>query len=45
MRAAIDLIRQRGGIVTAAGCIIELSFLQGRGRIDVPVTAMVAYDS
>jgi adenine phosphoribosyltransferase len=45
MRAAIDLVRQRGGFVAAAGCIIELSFLQGRSRIDVPVTAMVAYDS
>jgi adenine phosphoribosyltransferase len=45
MRAAIDLVRQRGGIVAAAGCIIELSFLQGRRRIDVPVTAMIAYDS
>jgi adenine phosphoribosyltransferase len=45
MCAAIDLIRRQGGLVTAAGCIIELSFLQGRGRIDVPVTAIVAYDS
>jgi adenine phosphoribosyltransferase len=45
MRAAIDLVRRQGGLVTAAGCIIELSFLQGRSRIDVPVAAMVAYDS
>jgi adenine phosphoribosyltransferase len=45
MRAAIDLVRQQGGLVTAAGCIIELGFLQGRSRLDVPVTAMVAYDS
>jgi adenine phosphoribosyltransferase len=45
MRAAIDLVRHRGGLVAAAGCIIELSFLQGRSRIDVPVTAIVAYDS
>ncbi len=45
MQAAIDLVRRRGGIVVAAGCIIELSFLQGRSRIDVPFTAMVAYDS
>jgi len=45
MRAAIDLVRHQGGLVTAAGCIIELSFLQGRSRIDVPVTAIVAYDS
>ena len=44
MRAAIDLVRRRGGLVAAAGCIIELSFLQGRSRIDVPLTAMVAYD-
>jgi adenine phosphoribosyltransferase len=45
MQAAIDLVRRQGGIVAAAGCIIELSFLQGRSRIDVPVTAMVAYDA
>jgi adenine phosphoribosyltransferase len=45
MQAAIDLVRRQGGVVAAAGCIIELSFLQGRRRIDVPLTAMVAYDS
>jgi adenine phosphoribosyltransferase len=45
MQAAISLVRQRGGVVAGAGCIIELSFLQGRSRLDVPFTAMVAYDS
>jgi len=45
MQAAINLVRQRGGEVVAAGCIIELSFLRGRDRIDVPFTSMVAYDS
>jgi adenine phosphoribosyltransferase len=45
MRAAIDLVRQRGGDVVGAGCIIELNFLQGRDRIDVPFTSMVAYDA
>ncbi|MGH7030016.1 MAG: adenine phosphoribosyltransferase [Stellaceae bacterium] len=45
MHAAIDLVRRRGGIVVGAGCIIELSFLRGRSRIDVPLTAMVAYDA
>jgi len=45
MQAAIDLVRQRGGIVTAAACIIELGFLKGRSRIDVPFTSMVVYDS
>jgi adenine phosphoribosyltransferase len=45
MQAAINLVRQRGGEVTAAACIIELSFLKGRSRIGVPFTSMVAYDS
>jgi adenine phosphoribosyltransferase len=45
MQAAINLVRQRGGDVAAAACIIELSFLRGRSRIDVPFTSMVAYDS
>jgi adenine phosphoribosyltransferase len=45
MQAAINLVRQRGGIVSAAACIIELSFLNGRRRIDVPFTSMVAYDT
>jgi adenine phosphoribosyltransferase len=45
MQAAIDLVRRQGGIVAGAGCIIELSFLQGRQRLDVPFTAVVAYDS
>jgi adenine phosphoribosyltransferase len=45
MRAAIDLVRQRGGDVVAAGCIIELNFLRGRARLDVPFTSMVAYDA
>ena len=45
MQAAISLVRQRGGFVAGAGCIIELSFLQGRSRIDVPLAAMVAYES
>jgi len=45
MQAAIDLVRQRGGDVVAAGCIIELNFLRGRDRIDVPFTSMVSFDS
>ena len=45
MRAAIDLVRQRGGEVVAAACIIELSFLRGRDRIDVPFSSMVAFDA
>jgi adenine phosphoribosyltransferase len=45
MQAAIDLVRQRGGEVVAAACIIELSFLRGRDRIDVPFSSMVAFDA
>lgn len=45
MQAAIDLVRRRRGVVAAAACIIELGFLQGRSRIDVPFTSMIVYDS
>jgi adenine phosphoribosyltransferase len=45
MQAAIDLVRRQGGEVAGAACIIELAFLNGRQRIDVPLTSMVVYDS
>ena len=45
MQAAIELVRQRGGTVAAAACIIELSFLNGRRRIDVPFASMIAYEA
>ncbi len=45
MSAAIDLVRKRGGTVVGAACIIELSFLGGRSRIDVPLASIVAYNS
>jgi adenine phosphoribosyltransferase len=45
MLAAIELVRRQGGLVTGAACIIELSFLQGRQRLDVPLTAIATYDS
>ena len=44
MAASIALLRQMGAEVTGAACIIELSFLKGRERLDVPVTSVVAYD-
>jgi len=44
MQAAIELVQQRGGTVAAAACIIELSFLQGRSRLAVPLTSIVTYD-
>jgi adenine phosphoribosyltransferase len=45
MQAAIELVQQQGGTVAAAACIIELTFLNGRGRLNVPLTAMISYDS
>jgi adenine phosphoribosyltransferase len=44
MAAAITLLRRMGAEVAGAACIIELSFLKGRSRLDVPVTSVVAYD-
>jgi adenine phosphoribosyltransferase len=43
--AAINLVSRQGGEVVGAACIIELTFLNGRARLPVPVTAMVSYDS
>jgi adenine phosphoribosyltransferase len=43
--AAVRLCRQVGAEVLAAACIIELAFLRGRERIDVPFTSVVSYDS
>jgi adenine phosphoribosyltransferase len=45
LQAAIELVRRQGGIVAGAACVIELSFLGGRGKIGVPLTAMIAYES
>ena len=45
LAAAIRLVRMVGGEVQAAACIIELAFLEGRKRIDVPFTSVVSYDS
>jgi len=45
LSAAIRLVRLVGGEVVAAACIIELNFLKGRERLDVPFVSMVGYDS
>ena len=46
--AAVELVRNAGGIVAGMSVIIELSFLAGRSeleRLDIPVSAIVSYDS
>jgi adenine phosphoribosyltransferase len=45
MQAAINLVRKVGGEVAGSICIIELAFLEGRKRLDVPFDAMLSYDS
>ena len=45
MHAGIDLLRQVGAEVPAAAALIELTFLGGRARLDVPFESLVAYDS
>jgi adenine phosphoribosyltransferase len=44
LSAAIRLIEKVGGKVVGAGCIIELTFLNGRKLLDIPVTTLVQYD-
>jgi adenine phosphoribosyltransferase len=45
MAAAIQLLRGVGAEVVAAAAIIELTFLAGRARLDVPFTPILSYDS
>lgn len=42
--AAVKLLRQVGADVRAAAFIIELAFLKGRAKIDVPSVSLLSYD-
>ena len=44
MAAGVRLLRQAGAEVPAVGAMIELTFLGGRNRLDVPVETLLAYD-
>jgi len=44
MSAGIRLLRHVGAVVPAGAALIELSFLNGRDRLDVPFESLVAYD-
>jgi adenine phosphoribosyltransferase len=44
MSAGIELLRRVGAVVPAAAVLIELTGLQGRDRLDVPVEALMQYD-
>jgi adenine phosphoribosyltransferase len=45
MAAAITLLEQVGAVVPAAGVVIELTFLEGRKKLSVPVETLLQYDS
>lgn len=45
LAASVALLRRQGADVAAAGCIIELTFLKGRTRLDLPVETLIRYDS
>jgi adenine phosphoribosyltransferase len=44
MAAGIALLRRVGAVVPGAAGLIELTFLGGRAKLDVPFEALVAYD-
>jgi adenine phosphoribosyltransferase len=45
LQAAIHLLRKVGANVVGAACIIELAFLTGRAKLDVPFRSMISYES
>ena len=42
--ATVELSRGVGADVVASAFIIELSFLEGRSQLDIPVHSLIAYD-
>ena len=42
--ATVALLRRMGAEVAACAFIIELTNLNGRAKLDVPVTALVSYE-
>ncbi len=45
LAASIALLQQVGAEVPGAACLIELTFLAGRGKLGVPFDSLVAYDA
>jgi adenine phosphoribosyltransferase len=42
--ATVELIKGAGASVEAVSVLLELEFLQGRSRLDVPVQALIRYE-
>jgi adenine phosphoribosyltransferase len=45
VNAAATLVRQSGAEVVGCACLIELAFLNGRARLDMPVRSLLSYES
>ncbi len=45
MAAGIALLRKLGAEVPAAAALIELTFLHGRDKLNVPFSSLLSYDS
>ncbi len=45
MAAGIKLLQNVGAEVVAAAAVIELTFLHGRDKLDVPVETLIQYDN
>lgn len=44
LNASVQLLRKVGAQVTGGACIIELTFLEGRKKLDIPFEALIQYD-
>ena len=45
LSASAELFKKIGAELVGAACIIELSFLKGRSRLNIPVDTLINYDS
>lgn len=45
LAAAVALLKGSGANVAASACLIELTFLAGRAKIDIPCHTLLTYDS
>ena len=45
MNATVQLFRRSGAEVVAGACLIELAFLKGRSRLDIPITTLISYQA
>ena len=45
LSASVELFKKVGAELVGAACIIELSFLKGRSRLNIPVDTLINYDS